>query len=428
MDLHDRRYLLAGAGLLGVAAMARTAQAGSLNPPGAPAPTGKTTQQLYDAIVALDLRIPVQSLPGGGGAQYVISQPGSYYLAGGLDVTGGIDGISITASNVTLDLNGFAVVSKFGGSPSGIAIKLGAVENVTIRNGSIQGAVTVSGGGLFSGGGFNNGIYSTQTLGTIAVEGVNVSRVGANGIQLGQSASSASLVVRGCTVRVCAGIGIQADTVQDCTALSCGDTGIIAQTAENCRGEGIVSHGVSATVANNCVGNSTSGDGIHATNANNCVGTTASNTGAGVSASAVATGCSGTATGGGQGVYAVNAVGCLGSSASGYGIYCIGTATNCQGSSSSSIGVNANRNAENCEGSTSSGLYGLNVGNNASNCSGSTSGGAGTIAVNVGRTASNCFGSHGNTFVAVKAQILIGCTGFTSGATTFQFTNKYNMP
>ena len=53
MDLHDRRYLLAGAGLLGVAAMARTAQAGSLNPPGAPAPTGKTTQQLYDAITQL---------------------------------------------------------------------------------------------------------------------------------------------------------------------------------------------------------------------------------------------------------------------------------------------------------------------------------------------------------------------------------------
>jgi len=127
-------------------------------------------------------------------------------------------------------------------------------------------------------------------------------------------------------------------------------------------------------------------------------------------------------------VYAVTAQGCIGQGSSNYGIYCIGNASHCQGSSTSGIGMNVNKNAENCDGSTSSGLYGLNVGINATHCSGSTSGSAGSIAVTVGRTANNCFGIHGNTFVAVKAQILIGCTGFTAGATTFQFTNKYNMP
>src|SRR5205809_5078371 len=151
MENIDRRLILAGAGLLGVAAMSRTAQAGSLNPPGTPAPTGKTTQQLYDAIVALDLRVPVQTLAGGGGAQYVISQPGSYYLAGNINVAGGIDGIAINASNVALDRNGFSLTASSGASARRTAILLGAVENVIIRNGNIEGATQVSGGGSFSG-------------------------------------------------------------------------------------------------------------------------------------------------------------------------------------------------------------------------------------------------------------------------------------
>jgi len=93
------------------------------------------------------------------------------------------------------------------------------------------------------------------------------------------------------------------------------------------------------------------------------------------------------------------------------------------------MGLTVNSNAENCHGQTTTGLYGATVGINASSCSGVTSGPAATsIAINVGRTASNCTGIHGNGGVALKGTILIGCTGQTSGATTFTFTNKYNMP
>src|SRR5262245_44146183 len=44
-----------------------------------------------------------------GGFPHTISQPGSYKLSGNLAVPAGVNGIYISASNVTLDLNGFTI-------------------------------------------------------------------------------------------------------------------------------------------------------------------------------------------------------------------------------------------------------------------------------------------------------------------------------
>jgi hypothetical protein len=44
-----------------------------------------------------------------GGFPYVITQPGSYQLSGNLVVPAGIDGIDISADNVSIDLNGFTI-------------------------------------------------------------------------------------------------------------------------------------------------------------------------------------------------------------------------------------------------------------------------------------------------------------------------------
>ncbi|HEY6184785.1 MAG TPA: hypothetical protein VIW67_21255 [Terriglobales bacterium] len=44
-----------------------------------------------------------------GGFPYIISQPGSYKLTGKLTVPAGVNGVAISASNVTLDLNGFSI-------------------------------------------------------------------------------------------------------------------------------------------------------------------------------------------------------------------------------------------------------------------------------------------------------------------------------
>lgn len=140
----DRRFLLGAlGGAAGVAALAKIAQAGPLNPPAGPiAPTGKTVQEIYDKIARTDVgfaepRIPVQSLPGSATAQYVISQPGSYYLTGNIQGVAGKVCIEIAADDVILDLSGYQLQGTAGalqaikatGTRTGIAVRNGTVSN-----------------------------------------------------------------------------------------------------------------------------------------------------------------------------------------------------------------------------------------------------------------------------------------------------------
>jgi hypothetical protein len=67
---------------------------GPLDPPGAPGVTMKSLSEV-------EPRTPISALP------YTISEPGSYYLTGNLSVSTAIDGISVQADDVTIDLNGF---------------------------------------------------------------------------------------------------------------------------------------------------------------------------------------------------------------------------------------------------------------------------------------------------------------------------------
>lgn len=114
---------------------------GALTPSGAPAPSMKTLDQVYDKIGtggAGEARTDIQTVPLGGAGLHLITVSGSYYLSTNIvGWSGGVVAVQIQASNVSLDLNGFTLNGN-GSSFCGIWLK-GAVTNITIRNGTITG-------------------------------------------------------------------------------------------------------------------------------------------------------------------------------------------------------------------------------------------------------------------------------------------------
>ena len=97
---------------------------GSLTPPGAPAPTMKTLDEV-------EPRRLIKVLP------FTIGSSGSYYLTGSLTGVSGNHGITVNAHNVRIDLNGFELIGAAGSSTSGVFIG-GGITNVAIRNGTIR--------------------------------------------------------------------------------------------------------------------------------------------------------------------------------------------------------------------------------------------------------------------------------------------------
>jgi hypothetical protein len=98
---------------------------GSLTPPGAPAATMKTLQQI-------EPRAPISVLP------TVITSSGSYYIVSNLVGSAGSDGITVAANNVTIDLRGFTLV----GPASALAengIDCGSRSNIFILHGTVSG-------------------------------------------------------------------------------------------------------------------------------------------------------------------------------------------------------------------------------------------------------------------------------------------------
>jgi hypothetical protein len=114
-----------------------------------------------------------QITPGdGAGYPVVITKSGSYRLTSALSVPSGSHGITISAADVTVDLNGFAVESSYvccGAGGAGIGIRSSSVRT-TLRNGRVLG---------FPEAGISLGAFSHVE----AVPG----QVGGNGIELGSA-------------------------------------------------------------------------------------------------------------------------------------------------------------------------------------------------------------------------------------------------
>ncbi len=109
------------------------ANAGGLNPPVGPiAPTMKT-------LAEVEARIAVNSTntPGDATSAFKITQPGSYYLTGNITGVAAKYGVAITASGVTLDLNGFDMLG-VAGSLDGVSGTVIGLANIAIVNGSVR--------------------------------------------------------------------------------------------------------------------------------------------------------------------------------------------------------------------------------------------------------------------------------------------------
>ena len=181
---------------------AGAAPAGDLAPAGPPAPTMKT-------LTEVEPRTPIRNdfdTP----APVVIDQPGSYYLVEDIIGFPGQNGITIAASDVTLDLAGFRVLGNLEvGSNRGIDVVAANHRNITIRNGTVRN---------FGGA----GAYTVFADGA-RLEDVTSSANGAAGFDLGPSS-----IVVGCVATNNGADGFttfQAATLDRCAASNNGEHG-----------------------------------------------------------------------------------------------------------------------------------------------------------------------------------------------------------
>ncbi len=126
-----KRFSIVSAVVLGLAGGAVILVAGPLNPPGgAVSSTYKTLSEVEPRIA-----INATNTPGDADSVFKITQPGSYYLTGNVTGVNAKHGIELAASNVTIDLNGFALMG-VAGSLDGISTTT-TVLNIAIQNGMV---------------------------------------------------------------------------------------------------------------------------------------------------------------------------------------------------------------------------------------------------------------------------------------------------
>lgn len=184
---------------------------GPLAPPGPPSPAMRSLEQI-------EPRIPIESLP------FTITQPGSYYLTGNLDVESGTAAISIQSDHVSLNLMGFTVS---GSATYGISVSPttdDTFESITVRNGTIDG--------------FGIGLRLLGSVGGL-YEDLNI-RNASQGVVL--TTASSGNVIRRCTIANNSSWGVNFSTsgagrvvagnvIEDCVIVDNGSHGVRLRVA-----------------------------------------------------------------------------------------------------------------------------------------------------------------------------------------------------
>jgi parallel beta-helix repeat protein len=205
---------------------------GPLTPPGAPAPTMKTLDQI-------EPRIPIDAThtPGDDDSIFKITQPGSYYLTDNIAGVSGKMGIEIAVAaagpGVSIDLMGFELAG-VAGSLDGISATVAGGRNFAIRNGTVR---NWGGSGIDLTNNIQNALLADLRVQGNGGKGINA---GTNNTITGCTAQSNGAegiaTFSGCTVSRCTannntgrGIGAgNACTLTECSARSNGQGGITA--------------------------------------------------------------------------------------------------------------------------------------------------------------------------------------------------------
>ena len=226
---------------------------GSLTPPGAPAPSMKTLDELNESITQLsntvekiESRTDLATLQSSSTSyNYQIYTGGEYYLSSNLIITKNW-GIYVGAPGVSIDLNGFSIICANPGNGTGIYIT-GSADGCSLKNGSIRG--------------FETGIYNYAN--SAKLENLEVSECSQIGIYSGIGS-----VLKNCRALNNSATGISTgagSTAEQCVAENNGGQGIfIVGSAINClarnNGDGIDAS--SGTVLKQCIATGNQGKGI----------------------------------------------------------------------------------------------------------------------------------------------------------------------
>jgi parallel beta-helix repeat protein len=179
-----------------------------------------------------------------------ITSSGSYVLTSDLNVSSTTaNAITIEANNVTVDLNGHAIIGPGSGSGRGISASL-STYNITVMNGTVR----------------DFGVYGVMISGrTNIVKDMRVHNSGDDGFQISRA------VITNCaaTENGNRGFSVERSTLTDCMAYLNSQSGIIASasTVTDCNANKNITVGIDAiegSTVTNCTAYDNTGDGIDA--------------------------------------------------------------------------------------------------------------------------------------------------------------------